>query len=55
MSKVKQIFLGCVGNATIDETILEYICGMLEDESIVQNKEEVESMLTPYLGTKFEI
>jgi len=47
--KIKQIFTSCVNSTSIDETILEYICGMLEDESIVQNREEVESMLTPYL------
>ncbi len=48
--KIKQIFTSCVKNASnIDETIAEYICGVLEDDVTVNNLEDVESTLTPYL------
>jgi len=47
--KIKKIFLECVNNASLDETILEYICGMLEDDNMLENEEDLFAMISPYL------
>jgi len=48
--KLKQIFTSCVSDvSSLDETVVDYICGILEDETTIQNLEEVELMLEPYL------
>jgi len=48
--KLKQVFLASVKNAAdLDETITDYICGLLEDDSLVQNRDELDGVLLPYL------